>query len=161
MRRLLAIVGMIVLLGPAAADGAEITEIRLERTPCFGGCPVDQVILRPDGTATYIGTRFVPKSGRYSGTFHREDFSRLARLLESQGFFDMQDRYAIGATDMPSIITGATRGGATKTVVNYGDAGPIRLWGMERAIRGVAADIEWKEEQQVPGIHPRGPVRAP
>ena len=43
----------------------QITEIRLERTPCFGSCPVDEVILRPDGSATYIGKRFVKRIGRY------------------------------------------------------------------------------------------------
>jgi hypothetical protein len=146
MLRILAVVGMIFLLAPPVADGAEITEISLERTPCYGSCPVDQVILRSDGTAAYIGTRFVQKAGRYSGTFHRGDFFRLAKLLESQGFFDLQERYAIEATDLPSIITSATRGGAAKKVVNYGDAGPVILWGVERAIRGVAADIEWKKE---------------
>ena len=90
-----------LLLAVSATTAApEITEIRLERTPCFGGCPVDEVILRPDGTATYVGKRFVDRIGRYRGTFKRERFDRcmsiehatldyfvedVARLLRSVG----------------------------------------------------------------------------
>ena len=43
-----------------------LTEISLERTPCFGSCPVDKVVLRPDGTATYIGRRFVERVVNYA-----------------------------------------------------------------------------------------------
>jgi hypothetical protein len=66
MLRILAVVGMMFLLAPPVADGAEITEISLERTPCYGSCPVDQVILRSGGTARYMGTRFVPRTGETS-----------------------------------------------------------------------------------------------
>src|SRR4051794_21358964 len=89
----------------------EITEIRLERTPCFGSCPVDEVVLRPDGTATYVGTRFVERPGRHEGTFDRAEYEKLAKLLESQGFFGLKDRYSVPETDNPSLITSATRGG--------------------------------------------------
>src|SRR3954471_18160639 len=100
-----------------------ITEIRLERTPCYGTCPVDEVVLRPDGTAEYIGKRFVERTGRYEGTFDGADFARIARLMEAKGFFDLMDRYTKPITDNPSLITSATRGDRTKRVENYARAG--------------------------------------
>lgn len=137
----------IVSLAFAAQAEDAVTEIRLERTPCFGSCPVDEVILRPDGTATYIGKRFVERAGRYEGTFNRGVFERLAKLLEAQKFFDMEDRYDVPETDNPSVITSATRGGAEKRVVDYGNGGPIELWGIEEAIRGVVAEVEWRKAE--------------
>ena len=97
--------GLVIMLAFATASAEEITEIRLERTPCFGTCPVDEVVLRPDGTATYIGHQYVKRVGQYRGTFPREDFDRLAELLETKGFFNLKDRYSMRITDHPSLIT--------------------------------------------------------
>lgn len=142
---------MIFLLALALAsatpdDAKAVTEISLERTPCFGTCPVDKAVLRSDGTATYTGTRFVERMGTYEAKFPEHDFERLARLLESRGFFEMNGRYDKPITDHPSVITRATRGGKEKEVVDYADAGPVELWGIERAIRGVVAEVKWEKK---------------
>src|ERR671921_1467141 len=94
---------------PLPGQGPAITEISLERTPCFGSCPVDKVVLRPDGTATYIGRRFVERMGTYEGKFAEGDFERLAGLMQAMKFFGMEDRYDRPITDHPSVITTAVR----------------------------------------------------
>jgi Domain of unknown function (DUF6438) len=127
--------------------GPAVSEISLEQTPCFGSCPVDKVVLRPDGTATYIGRRFVERIGTYEGKFAEGDFERLAGLMQSMKFFGMDDRYDRPITDHPSVITSAVLEGEVKRVVNYADAGPITLWGIEKAIRGVVAEIEWRKQE--------------
>lgn len=130
-------------------DADPITEISLERTACYGTCPIDKVTLHADGTATYQGERFVEQLGQYKGTFARHDFERLAQLLETQQFFALQDRYANLATDLPSVVTSAIRGGKNKTVTNYGDAGPFALWTIQAVMRGVAAEIKWQKSAGV------------
>ena len=137
----------LALTGQGPQDGPAITEISLERTPCFGSCPVDKVVLRRDGTATYIGRRFVERMGTHEGKFAKGDFERLAKLMQSMDFFGMEDRYDRPITDHPSVITTAVRGGETKRVVNYADAGPVELWGIEKAIRGVVAEVEWRKSE--------------
>ena len=139
--------GLAIILAFALTSAAEVTEIRLERTPCYGTCPVDEVVLRPDGTATYIGKRFVKRIGRYRGTFPRDDFDRLVELLEANDFTGLNDRYSRPVTDHPSLITSVTRGGQTKRVVNYANAGPDGLRAIEKAILGLAEDIEWQEDE--------------
>src|SRR5262249_51931069 len=102
---LLAALGLLVaesLTSLAAGPRHGITEITLERTPCFGTCPVDRVTLRADGSASYTGTRYVDRLGEYKGTIGREEFDRLAAFLVSQKFFTLSDRYAVPATDLPS-----------------------------------------------------------
>ena len=129
---------------PEQARG--ITEISLRRTMCYGPCPVDQVVLRSDGTATYTGTSDVARLGTYEGKFSRWQFKRLAELLESRDFFKMRGRYLEPVPDQASVITRAVRGGKEKVVDNYAGAGPIELWGIKMAIRGVVAEIEWKKK---------------
>jgi hypothetical protein len=71
---------LLMLASLAAADDP-ITEITLERTPCYGSCPIDKMVFRSDGTAEYTGTRFVKRTGRYTGRIARGEFDALARLV--------------------------------------------------------------------------------
>lgn len=123
--------------------GEQITEITLERTACMGYCPMYKVTLRRDGTATYVGRDFVERKGTYTGKFY--GFSRLAQLIETRGYFSMKDRYTINASDLPSAITSVVRAGQRKTITNYGDEGPVELWGIEQAIDGVLANVKWSK----------------
>ncbi|HMF57119.1 MAG TPA: DUF6438 domain-containing protein [Pyrinomonadaceae bacterium] len=142
-----------------AQSGGQITEISLARTACFGRCPVYEVILRADGTATYIGRRFAPRTGTYKGKISSRDFNKLARLLIARDFFNFEDHYAVHATDLPSANTSALRGGMRKRVEDYGPGfeesmgrngqpagrahAPTGLLEIERAIDAVAVRIKW------------------
>ena len=57
----------------------------------------------------------------------------------------MKADYSEPVTDLPSVIITVKRGGQKKTVKDYGEFGPLDLWAMEKAIEGVARDIEWKK----------------
>lgn len=127
-----------------AYSGADqITEITLERGPCGRGrCPDYKVILRSDGTATYIGKRNVAHIGQYTG---RVDFDQLKKLLESKRFFDLKDKYG-NAADYPIMTTSAVRNGNRKTVVtSYEPEAPIELRDINSAIDGVALQISWTQ----------------
>lgn len=123
--------------------GEQITEVTLERTACFGTCPAYKITLRRDGTATYVGMEYVERKGTYNGKFY--GFERLAQFIEARGFFDLKDNYSINATDLPSAITTVVRAGQRKTVINYGDVGPLELWGVEKVIDGVMANTKWQK----------------
>lgn len=175
MKRLILAVAVPILLlwsalssyaAPQTQDKAAtdpITEISLERTACFGACPIDKVTLHADGTATYHGERFVEQLGQYKGAFYSHDFERLVELIKAQQFFALKDRYAVPATDLPSIIISVTRNGKSKTVTDYGGDGPLSLWTVQAAIRGVASDIKWqkgvtKQTSGIRGVAMQSPV---
>lgn len=118
-----------------AQDKDQITEVTFERTVCFGTCPAYKVTLRSDGTVIYEGREFVQMKGTYKGEVY--GFDRLARFIQAQGFFNLKDDYSINATDLPSAITSVVKGGKRKTIVDYGGAAPLELWGIEMAIDGM------------------------
>jgi len=76
------------------------------------------------------------------------EFIRLAKLIASQGYLEMNDRYTVLVTDADTVITSIVHNGKRKTIVNYGNQAPIELYGIERAIDGVAAQIKWEQEKQ-------------
>jgi hypothetical protein len=101
-------------------------------------------VLRSDGTATYIGKRFVERVGEFDGRFNPYYFERLAQFIESQGYFNLQDKYEEQMTDQNTVITSAVRRNKRKTIVNYGGEAPVKLWGIEMAIDGVLTQIRWE-----------------
>ena len=120
-----------------------ITEITLERTACFGFCPIYKVILRSDNTATYIGMKFVERQGTYKA--YISGFEHLAKIIEARRYFSLRDRYTEPISDMPSAITSVVRNGKRKTIDNYGNSGPIELWEIENLIDGLIANVRWEK----------------
>lgn len=145
---MIALAALLAVVATAAAPAAEdkIVEVRLERTACYGSCPVDEIILRSDGTATYIGKEHVTRLGSFQGRVDQKDFARLAELLDQQGYFALKEQYTTGISCGPSVITRVLRGRKHWIVMNYGDGGPARLWGMERAILYIADGIKWEKD---------------
>jgi hypothetical protein len=126
--------------------------ISLERTPCFGSCPVYRVEVSASGEVRYEGKAHVRKAGVATGNVTKEQVRRLLSDLESAGYFAFPERYTAGepacgryVTDSPTVITSATVGGRTKTVTHdYGCSGaPGALTVLERRIDDVLSSGQW------------------
>jgi Domain of unknown function (DUF6438) len=136
-----------VRLKPNSAAQAAIpfVSITLNRTGCFGTCPVYRVTLNVDGAAEYKGTKHVPRIGTFVGRVRFYDFAQLALLAERAGFMSLRERYAGDWTDDETTsLTIRARTGQEKTVEDYGSFGPPELWALQRAIDGVVESITWK-----------------
>lgn len=108
--------------------------IKLERTACFGACPIYSVSIYGNGTVTYEGIRFVNTNGTKTYEIPTEKIKELVSLVYEIGYFSLDDRYEVEVTDMPSAITTITIGSQTKSVYNYGNAGPEKLQNLEEKI---------------------------
>lgn len=132
----------------SAQDKDQITEVTLERTACYGTCPMYKVTLKSDGTIIYEGQRFVETLGTYTGTAY--GFERLAQLILAANYFNLKDEYTRPITDMPSAITSVVRGGKRKVISNYADTGPVELWGIEMAIDGILKQARLQKAPEPP-----------
>jgi hypothetical protein len=132
--------------------------IKLERTSCFGECPVYSVSIDAKGNVTYEGTKFVRVEGRQTD---RIPASRVAALLETADrirFFELNDRYRTirnpdgtetMVTDLPTTFVTVTRDGRTKRVEDYIGA-PKPLQELEQQIDDTArtnAGFDWTSQR--------------
>jgi hypothetical protein len=134
-----------------APDATAIDTITLERTACFGTCPVYKLIVRRNGTVSYDGKQFVKVSGQRSRRISRARFQQLAREIEKINFFSFKDEYLSKAmpdgsirvvTDLPTTITTVQTGAVRKTVRNYyGD--PPELAQLETLIDKLTESARW------------------
>ena len=132
-----------LLGGPQLKPG--ISEIHLERTACYGTCPVYKVILRNNGSLEYEGIQNVKRIGKYRGKINLWGFDKLVQLIEKSNFMDMQDRYSIDMTDMPTVYTTVVYAdGKKKRIMNYGNAGPVELWAIEQLIDKLVDEAQWE-----------------
>lgn len=129
---------------------ANITEIAIERTPCYGYCATYTLTFRSDGTVTYFGQGNVEKVGTHTGHLDPGSFNFLARLAVDIGFFDLKDFYGCFVTDAPSVYVSIVRNGQRKTIKHYAPDlyGPPRLWMLETLIDDAYNVVEWDPAPQ-------------
>jgi Domain of unknown function (DUF6438) len=129
---LLALVLIIVCLAPAfnKADDSSARRatkvITLERTQCFGTCPMYKLTIFSDGTVSYEGIKYVKKVGKASGRITRAKLNGLIEQFKHIDYFNLPDSFEPGQktcpqewTDMPSAITSLTWHGKSKTIRHY------------------------------------------
>jgi hypothetical protein len=142
---------------PGASTEQEdpITEVFIERTGCYGACPVYKAVLRRDGLSAFTGVENAKRKGKYKARIDRDDFDRLAEFLSSRGFFALNDKYSEGwmVQDVSTITTSAVRSGKRKTVKrktlsdNDPKAAPVELIEIEKAIDEAVERLEWEKAQ--------------
>ncbi len=82
-----------------------VTQISVQRTWCYGSCPIDSLTLKADGNASYVSVRngFQP-NGRYVGHITPEKFQALASWLTEQNFFGLRSEIGRGNIDSSDFI---------------------------------------------------------
>jgi hypothetical protein len=138
-------------LDQSPAAGSD-TAVALERTPCFGGCPVYRIAVSPAGLVSYEGKANVRRIGTATAQIPPQEVDSLLRELERAGYFTFADRYAASeptcrrySTDSPSVISSATFRGRTKRIEHdYGCGGvPGALTVLEKRIDEVLGSGKW------------------
>ena len=124
----------------AAASSPSLQEdvtITLQRTACFGTCPVYTVTLHGDGSVSYTGAENTTISGTQTWKIDPAAVRALAKEMQDAGYFDLENNYQGLVTDHPTVFTSLTIGTRTKRIRNY-VAGPPRLKELEERIDAVA-----------------------
>jgi hypothetical protein len=138
--------------GDSTAQSAVVPAITLERTPCFGGCPVYTLSVSPSGEITYQGKAHVRRLGPATGKIPQQQVDALLSELEKAGYFSFANRYASTepacgryATDSPTVISSVTWRGRTKRIEHdYGcGSAPGALVVLERRIDEVLGSAHW------------------
>jgi Domain of unknown function (DUF6438) len=138
---------------PEVADASvESPVITLERTACFGACPVYRLSVASDGTIDYEGKAHVRRLGVASTRIPPQRVEALLSELERAGYFAFANRYAPAepvcgryVTDSPAAITSVRFQGQTKRIEHdYGcGAAPGALTVLEQRIDEVLGSAQW------------------
>jgi len=136
---LAAVLLAVLQAAPAARTTIAIT---LQRTACFGTCPVYTVRLADDGAVHYDGMQFVKVTGAQAWHIDPAAVRALAAEIEQAGVFEMKDEYTALVTDHPTTYVEVTIGGRHKRIKDY-VAGPPALREIEKRIDEVTGVLRY------------------
>lgn len=93
--------------------------ISLERTPCFGRCPVYNIKVHENGLVIYNAEKNTDTTGCFYAVLTKEELQSLKNKFIANGFMDMADKYpeeGKAPVDLPSCVLVFNNNGTTKTV---------------------------------------------
>lgn len=93
--------------------------ISLERTPCFGRCPVYSIKIHESGLVIYNAEKNTDTTGCFYKVLTKEELQTLKNKFIANGFMDMADKYpeeGKAPVDLPSCVLVFNNNGTTKTV---------------------------------------------
>jgi len=154
MKKYLLIVILLIIL-PITGCGKNNTNISpnydeliitLERTACFGTCPIYTLTIHGDGTVVYEGKDFVKIRGIEESIISQEKIEKLILEFDRADYFSLNDNYVEHTiTDAQSVITSITIDGKVKIIEHYhGDlSAPETLSNLEDKIDEIANSNQW------------------
>jgi hypothetical protein len=140
-RIVLAIFALCIACGVLAA---QVDQIRLERHHCYGWCPVDELVLRVDGSAAYSGLANVKRNGDYTARFRPDDLNPLADFIDAHGFERLPAQIGGDGDDAPWQVVSISRGGVTKSVKVQHYERPTALDEVVERLASFGASLPWK-----------------
>lgn len=142
----------VVVAGDAPRDagapdaGADEVLATLERTPCFGRCPVYTVTVYRDGRVAWDGRQNVGDQGARTAQLPPEKVQALVQAFRDAHFFELKHqqtgRYT---TDMAGAVLTFRDGGQVRSIKDYhGDPGwPPELRKLEDTFDALVGTSRW------------------
>jgi uncharacterized protein DUF6438 len=116
--------------------------ITIERSSCFGDCPVYSAEIHADGTVVYVGKSNVKEIGERRTKISQEKIRELVKEFQQINYFSLKDEYqtdesGMTVSDLPTTATSICLDGKLKQVVNYFGA-PKELRALQEKIDSLA-----------------------
>jgi Domain of unknown function (DUF6438) len=130
--------------GPSPAP--HVVMVTLERTACYGWCPVYTLTVYRDGAVEYQGTNFVKVKGKATDRLSPDQLAALDKLFTDNHYFALEDAYEhYEMTDQPGATTSYRAGDRSKTIRHYhGDShAPPALRDVEDGIDRIVHTERW------------------
>ena len=117
----------------------------IERTRCFGVCPVYLTRIYRSGYVLYEGYDHVPNVGRYYTWLTHQQLVNIGLKAEELGYFEMPDEVRNPhLTDFPTIKTEVRFRGKRKKNTCYHSDPPDNLVAMQDYLDGLfSVDTKW------------------
>ncbi len=117
----------------------------LERTGCYGECPIYRLTIATDGSVVYVGTRWVKVIGRREYGISTAQVAELQSEFQRAGFLQLHDYDHVESTDDDWAHLSFQLNGRIKRVRHYhGDAtAPAALSALEDEVDRVTASAQF------------------
>lgn len=128
----------------ALKDCGDSLMVSIERTPCFGACPIYKLEVFKSGYALYNARNFTPVKGLYYAYVEIEKITSVIKRAKETGYLQMNDEYRNPRiVDFPSTITSVCIDGTRKRIFSMHEEPPRQLIDFENYIDSLFVDTRW------------------
>ncbi len=111
--------------------------LSMERTPCYGRCPVYTINLYENGLLIYNAKQFTDTSGCFYRVLSKYEITEVKDRFNNSGFFKMSNQYPEDKktpTDLPSCILFFSNEDQQKTIIDKRWQTPETLTALEKSV---------------------------
>ncbi|HXA02767.1 MAG TPA: DUF6438 domain-containing protein [Cytophagaceae bacterium] len=128
--------------GKGGRQNFESSMITMEKTACYGKCPIYTITIYGTGKAEYDGKKNVKKLGRYEKQLNSNETIKLFKAFDASNFSDFQSEYDTSVTDVPSTLISFLHRGYKKNIKDR-MAAPEELKNLEKMVEVIAESDGW------------------
>jgi len=78
--------------------------LSMERTPCFGKCPVYKIMIFNTGNVIFEGFSNTKYIGKYGNQLTKKQLKEIQSMMDDIKIMEMENVYDTEVTDLPSTI---------------------------------------------------------
>lgn len=118
---------------------------RIQRTPCFGRCPIYILSFYKGGAVIYKGEKWVEMEGVFISKVSAAVLQSILDKAKEVGFWKMENVYDNEhVTDLPSTIVTIQKGDKLKVVANRYN-GPEEEANFEQYLDNLVTNLNWEK----------------
>ena len=130
---------------PVSSNSFDNSVIIMEKTECYGYCPVYTIRIDGKGNVVYEGQKHVKKVGKFEKQLSKKERAAIFTAFERSDFFKLENEYTAGVSDMPTTYVTFEHGGQKKKITDYFGA-PESLKKLEALLEAVAESNDgWRK----------------
>ncbi|MDB9882350.1 DUF6438 domain-containing protein [Bacteroidia bacterium] len=119
--------------------------LSVEKTPCFGTCPIYKIEINGLAEADKDAKRFMDELGLFKATIDKETFSELVSLTKTADWKNYKSEYLTGYSDLPStIIRFSEHAGDTICIRYESTKAPIELQNLADKVDSLSTLSIWE-----------------
>jgi hypothetical protein len=116
----------------------------INRTACYGQCPMYKATFFDNGEVEYIGRRFVEHIGTYKTLISTEEVLKIKDKISEYDYFSLDTLYPTPIADFPSCITEVNLNGIYKKVIDRRSP-PDNLKYFEKFLDSMLENRAWEK----------------
>ena len=145
--RLLIVLGMVFFMFSCSSSKKFQEEnicISMEKTSCYGHCPVYTINIYNNGYVKLEGRENIDKIGSFKSKISRERLDNLIELFINSDFFSLEDSYTSLFKDLPTTFVYFSKDNKSKKIKDY-DGAPEKLKHLEEELVLLLENLSWKK----------------
>lgn len=118
--------------------------LAMEKTECFGTCPVYKMEVNSEGVLHLNARKFIEKKGKFTSTLSEDDLQEINILRQGANWKSYKSEYMTGMSDLPTtILSYSSHTGDTVRIRYESDVAPQELMNVTEKLMKVYTESTW------------------